>query len=146
MRIGIVSKWIASGQAVVARQLRSALEQLGHQTFVLARPGSGPRAQGSAPAGDPDPVWDQPAVTEASDHRVPAAEYEAWVRANSIETVLCDENYQFEEIGGLREQGVIATATHVVTRDESRAALAHDDRAAGDPLATVPLDAQMLGI
>jgi 1,2-diacylglycerol 3-alpha-glucosyltransferase len=106
MRIGIVSKWIASGQAVVARQLRSALEQLGHQTFVLARPGSGPRAHGSAPAGDPDPVWDQPAVTEASDHRVPAAEYEAWIRANSIETVLCDENYQFEEIGGLREQGV----------------------------------------
>jgi glycosyltransferase involved in cell wall biosynthesis len=107
MRIGIVSKWIASGQAVVARQLRSALEGLGHETFVLARPGSGPRAQKSAAApGDLDPVWDQPAVTEATDHQVPAAEYEAWIRANSIETILCDENYQFDEISGLREQGV----------------------------------------
>lgn len=107
MRIGIVSKWIASGQAVVARQLRSALEELGHETFVLARPGSGPRARkAAAAAGDVDPVWDQPAITEASDHHVPAAEYEAWIRANSIETILCDENYQFDEINGLRGQGV----------------------------------------
>ncbi len=107
MRIGIVSKWIASGQAVVARQLRSALEGLGHETFVLARPGSGPRARKSAAApGGADPVWDQPAVTEATDHQVPAEEYEAWIRANSIETILCDENYQFDEISGLRERGV----------------------------------------
>ena len=46
MSVGIVCKWIASGQAVVARQIRSALDELGHETFVLARPGSGPRAAG----------------------------------------------------------------------------------------------------
>ncbi len=37
---------------------------------------------------------------------MPLSEYEDWVRANSIEVVLCDENYQFDEINHLREQGV----------------------------------------
>jgi 1,2-diacylglycerol 3-alpha-glucosyltransferase len=108
LKVGIVSKWIASGQAVVARQIRSALEELGHETFVLARPGSGPRAQkaAAASAGEIDGVWDQPGITEASDHHVPLAEYEDWVRANGIEAILCDENYQFDEIHHLREQGV----------------------------------------
>jgi glycosyltransferase involved in cell wall biosynthesis len=108
MRIGLISKWIASGQAIVARQLRSALDELGHQTFILARPGSGPRAQRRAAgaAEDRDPVWDQPGITEASEHQVPLAEYEDWVGANSLEAVLCDENYQFDEIGRLRQQGV----------------------------------------
>jgi len=103
-----VSKWIASGQAVVARHLRDALAELGHESYVLARPGSGPRARkaATASAGEVDPVWDQPGITEASDHHVPLAEYEDWVRANSIETILCDENYQFDEINHLREQGV----------------------------------------
>jgi 1,2-diacylglycerol 3-alpha-glucosyltransferase len=108
LRVGIVSKWIASGQAVVARQIRSALDELGHETFVLARPGSGPRAQkaAAASASEIDAVWDQPGITEASGHHVPLTEYEDWVRANGIEAVLCDENYQFDEIHHLREQGV----------------------------------------
>lgn len=103
MHIGLVSKWAASGQAVVARQIRSALDGLGHETFVLARPGSGPRARAAAA---PDPVWDQPGVTEASAHDVPLAEYEDWARANSLELVLCDENYQWAEIGALRAAGI----------------------------------------
>ncbi|HET6831542.1 MAG TPA: glycosyltransferase [Solirubrobacterales bacterium] len=103
MRIGLVSKWIASGQAVVARQLRSALDELGHETFVLARPGSGPRAGRRGPA---DPVWDQPRVTEASAHEVPLTEYEDWARANGLEAILFDENYQWEEVGALRAAGI----------------------------------------
>ena len=95
----------ASGQAVVARQIRSALDELGHETFVLARPGSGPRAQQAA-AGEPDPVWDQPGVTEASAHDVPLAEYEDWAQANSLEVILFDENYQWEEVGALRGAGI----------------------------------------
>ena len=108
MRVGIVTKWIASGQAVVARHLRDALDELGHESFVLARPGSGPRAEkaAGASAGEIDPVWDQPGITDASDHHVPLAEYEDWVRANALDVVLCDENYQFDEIHHLREQGV----------------------------------------
>ena len=38
MRIGICAYWFNRGQGVVARQLRSALDALGHETFVLARP------------------------------------------------------------------------------------------------------------
>jgi glycosyltransferase involved in cell wall biosynthesis len=105
MRIGIVSKWTASGQAVVARQIRSALDELGHKSFVLARPGSGPRAQAAA-QGERDPVWDQPGVTEGSEHEMPAAEYEEWASANSLDAILFDENYQFDEVRSLRERGI----------------------------------------
>lgn len=105
MRIGIVSKWSASGQAVVARQIRSALEELGHETYVLARPGSGPRAQAAA-SGERDPVWDQPGVTEGSEHEMQLAEYEAWARGESLEAILFDENYQFDEVRSLRDAGI----------------------------------------
>lgn len=103
MRVGIVSKWSASGQAVVARQIRSALDGRGHETFVLARPGSGPRAKRSGP---PDPVWDQPGVTQGSQHEIGGAEYLEWARSNRLDAVLLDENYQWAEIAGLRELGV----------------------------------------
>jgi 1,2-diacylglycerol 3-alpha-glucosyltransferase len=105
MRVGIVSKWTASGQAVVARQIRSALDQLGHETFVLARPGSGPRAKQAA-EGERDPVWDQPGVTGASSHDVAASEYEEWARAASLDAILFDENYQFDEVRSLRSSGI----------------------------------------
>jgi 1,2-diacylglycerol 3-alpha-glucosyltransferase len=105
MRIGIVSKWSASGQAVVARQIRSALEQLGNQTFVLARPGSGPRAKQAA-EGQVDPVWNQPGVTEASDHEIPMTEYLAWAQGNELELIMFDENYEWEAVGALRAMGI----------------------------------------
>ena len=38
MRVGICAYWFNRGQGVVARQVRSALDALGHETFVLARP------------------------------------------------------------------------------------------------------------
>jgi glycosyltransferase involved in cell wall biosynthesis len=90
---------------VLSRQVRSALDGLGHETFVLARPGSGPRAQQVA-SGEPDPVWDQPGVTEASAHDVPLAEYEDWARAAALDLILFDENYQWEEVGALRAAGI----------------------------------------
>ncbi|HEX2467687.1 MAG TPA: glycosyltransferase family 4 protein [Solirubrobacterales bacterium] len=102
MRIGLVTKWYASGQAVVSRQLRSALDQLGHSTFVLVRPGKGPREQ----VDRGDPVWDQPGLTHASTAEVPTAEYEHWAEANGLDAALCDNNYQFSEIGRLRARGV----------------------------------------
>ena len=42
MRIGLVSYWFNRGQATVGRHLRSAFEQLGHDTFVLAPPDDPP--------------------------------------------------------------------------------------------------------
>lgn len=108
MRIGIVSKWFASGQGVVSRQLRSALEQLGHETVVLARPGRGPRGNGREHAAErSDPVWMQPGVSEASAHEIPAEEYASWAQEHGIEVLFCDENYGFDELASLRrERGV----------------------------------------
>src|SRR5215210_7846088 len=108
MRIGLVSKWVASGQAVVARQIRSALDDLGNETFVLARPGSGPRAKQAAQIepSQRDPVWDQPGVTQGSAHEIPTAEYERWADDNGLELILFDENYQWDAIEALRAQGI----------------------------------------
>jgi glycosyltransferase involved in cell wall biosynthesis len=103
MRVGIVTKWFASGQAVVSRYIRGALDELGHETFVLAKPGKGPRAGQERVA---DPVWEQPGVTEGSQADVPRSEYEAWASDNSLDAVMCDQNDQFEEIAALRAAGV----------------------------------------
>lgn len=103
MRVGIVTKWFASGQAVVSRQIRSALDELGHQTFVLAKLGKGPRAQLERIA---DPVWDQPGVTQSGEADIPEADYLAWAGENSLDAVLCDQNDQFAEIAALRASGV----------------------------------------
>ena len=103
MRVGIVTKWFASGQAVVSRQIRSALDELGHETFVLAKPGKGPRANLERVA---DPVWDQPGVTYATEADPSAGEYRGWVAANGIDAVFTDQNDQFAEIEALRSDGI----------------------------------------
>jgi 1,2-diacylglycerol 3-alpha-glucosyltransferase len=104
MRIGVVGYWFNRGQGVVARHLRAALDALGHETFVLARP---TRASNLKPSFvDTEGVWDQPGVTAASAYEVPWSEYEAWARGNSIEVAFFDQNYQLSEIAGLRRMGV----------------------------------------
>src|SRR5919201_4953452 len=96
MRIGIVSHWFNRGQGVVSRHVRSALDELGHETFVLARP---TRATNRRPGFvDRSDVWDQPGVTEASDFAIPADEYERWAAAARLDAALFDQNYQFDEI------------------------------------------------
>ena len=104
MQIGIVSKWFDRGQPVVGRYLRTVFEELGHETFVLARP---KKERGPRPGAlDRKDVWDQPGITEASAYDIPLAEYEAWVEANGIGAIFCDQNYQFEELAALRRNGV----------------------------------------
>lgn len=104
MRIGLVSHWFNRGQGVVSRHVRSALDELGHRTFVLARPTrTSNRRPGFVDRGD---VWDQPGVTEASDFDIPAAEYQSWARDNHLDAVFLDQNYQWPEVASLRERGV----------------------------------------
>ena len=104
MRVGVVSKWFNRGQPVVGRQTRSALDQLGHETFVLARP---KKERGPRPGAlDRDDVWDQPGVTEASAYEIPLEQYRRWIAENGIEAVFCDQNYQFAELTALRNAGV----------------------------------------
>ena len=96
MRIGLVAYWFNRGQAVVARQIRSALEDLGHETFVLARP---TRKTNIRPDWiDREGVWAQEGVTAASDYRIPLEEYMAWADDVQPDVVLFDQNYQFPEI------------------------------------------------
>src|SRR6266508_4356759 len=104
MRIGLVTKWFSSGQATVARYVRAAFEELGHETFVLARPGKGPRAGGSDTY---DAIWDQPGVTHASQQEVPTQEYARWASDNGLDAAFFDNAYEFDEIrDGLRANGV----------------------------------------
>jgi 1,2-diacylglycerol 3-alpha-glucosyltransferase len=104
LRIGVSSYWFNRGQAVVGRHLRSALDELGHETYVLARPSKDSAAKPALiERGD---VWDQPGVTEASQYSIPAEEIERWARRHELEAVFFDQNYQFEEIARLRAIGV----------------------------------------
>jgi glycosyltransferase involved in cell wall biosynthesis len=105
MRIGIVSYWFNRGQAVVARQVRSAFDGLGHETFVLARPTRESNVRRTSFI-DRTGVWDQPRVREASAYEIPASEYIEWAEANDLEVVFFDQNYGFEQIAELRRSGV----------------------------------------
>ncbi len=104
MRVGLVTKWFASGQAVVSRYVRSALDELGHETFILAREGTGPRS--GVENRVPDPIWDQPGVTETGESDVPLETYREWVERERIDVLLVDNLYQFEELAALRAEGV----------------------------------------
>ena len=69
MKIGIVSYWFNRGQATVARHLRSLLDDLGHETLVLARPTKEIFVRPEhIDRGD---VWSQDGVTAASAYDVP---------------------------------------------------------------------------
>jgi 1,2-diacylglycerol 3-alpha-glucosyltransferase len=104
MRVGIVTKWFNRGQPIVGRYIRSAVDELGHESFVLARPR---REKGPRPGAlERTDIWDQPGVTEASAFELPASEYIAWAEENRLDAVLCDQNYQFDELAELRRRGV----------------------------------------
>ncbi len=104
MNVGIVSKWFNRGQPVVGRQLRSAVDSLGHRSFVLAKPR---REKGPKPGAlELTGIWDQPGITPASAFETPLGEYVEWVEANRLDAILCDQNYQFDELSQLRARGV----------------------------------------
>jgi 1,2-diacylglycerol 3-alpha-glucosyltransferase len=104
MRIGICAYWFNRGQGVVARQVRSALDELGHATFVLARP---TRAKNIRPAFvDRTGVWDQAGITQASQYLIPSEELIAWGRDHELDVALFDQNYEFGAIEALRRSGV----------------------------------------
>jgi 1,2-diacylglycerol 3-alpha-glucosyltransferase len=104
MRIGICAYWFNRGQGVVARQLRTVLDELGHETFVLARPTRDSNIRSAFV--DRTDVWDQPGITEGSSYEIPAQEYLDWGRQRKLEVAFFDQNYGFEGIAGLRRSGV----------------------------------------
>jgi 1,2-diacylglycerol 3-alpha-glucosyltransferase len=104
MRVGICAFWFNRGQGVVARQLRSALDELGHETFVLGRPTkeSFPMPQEARE----DDVWAQDGVTPASAFAIPAGELVGWGSEHDLDACFFDQNYEFGAIAALRETGV----------------------------------------
>jgi 1,2-diacylglycerol 3-alpha-glucosyltransferase len=104
MRVGICAFWFNRGQGVVARQLRSALDELGHETFVLGRPTkeSFPMPQEARE----DDVWAQDGVTAASDFFIPADELVGWAGERELDVCFFDQNYEFDAVGQLRGTGV----------------------------------------
>ncbi len=104
MRVGICAFWFNRGQGVVARQLRSALDQLGHETFILGRPTkeSFPMPQEARE----DDVWAAEGVTSASSFFIPEQELLDWAERTGIEVCFFDQNYEFESLKALRASGV----------------------------------------
>jgi glycosyltransferase involved in cell wall biosynthesis len=108
MRIGICTYWFNRGQAVVGRHLRSAIDELGHETVVLARP---TRASNIRPSHiEREDVWDQPGITEGSAYDMPAEEYVAWASGNQLDAAFFFNNYQLDEIAQVRRSGVRTAA------------------------------------
>jgi 1,2-diacylglycerol 3-alpha-glucosyltransferase len=103
-RIGIVCYWFNRGQAVVGRRIRTALEEAGFETFVLARPTKDSFVRSSFI--DQSGVWAQDRVTPASRFQIPEQEYLRWAAENRLDAVLCDQNLQFSEIAALRRKGI----------------------------------------
>jgi 1,2-diacylglycerol 3-alpha-glucosyltransferase len=101
MKIGLVSIWCNRGQATVSRHLRALLDELGHETCIFALP-----AEGNKQIILSEDVWDQPKVTAASAKRISQEEYLSWAKAEGIELVFCDQNYQFPCIRALRARGI----------------------------------------
>jgi 1,2-diacylglycerol 3-alpha-glucosyltransferase len=104
VNVGICAFWFNRGQGVVARQLRSALDELGHRTFVLGRPTkeSFPMPQEARE----DDVWAQEGVTAASDFFIPADELVGWAGDHDLDACFFDQNYEFDSIERLRASGV----------------------------------------
>jgi 1,2-diacylglycerol 3-alpha-glucosyltransferase len=104
MRVGIVSFWFNRGQATIARYLRDALDDIGHETHVLARP---TKAHFFRPSYvESHDVWDQPRVTRGSAFDMPVGEYEDWADACRLDAVMLLQNYQFDAVAALRNRGV----------------------------------------
>lgn len=104
MRIGIVSYWFNRGQATVARWFRDTLHDLGHETFVLARPTKDTFVHpGRVDSAD---VWAQSGVVSASRHSIPLNEYLDWADSTGLDVVMVDQNYQFDELRALRRRGI----------------------------------------
>ena len=127
MRVGIVSYWFNRGQATVMRTIRAALDEGGHDTFVLARP---TKSSFQRPAfADRTGVWDQAGVDTAVAFDIPGEDLVAWARRREVDAVLFFQNVDFDAIDVLSRAGVPSAGTFMweafSRADAARAAAAH---------------------
>lgn len=93
------------------RTIRHALDELGHDTWVLARPTDDTFERPNFVASDG--VWAHRQLTVASAGDIPADEYAAWARANDLDAVLFFQNFDHEGIGVLRSNGIRTIGTYM---------------------------------
>lgn len=103
MRIGIVSTWFERGAAYVSRQYQKLFKEGGHEVRIYARGGER-YARGN-------PVWDTPDVTWGKRIRQPVtgideADFRQWIRTQSIELILFNEQVWLPPLIWAREEGV----------------------------------------
>lgn len=112
MRVGLVSWWFNRGQATVMRTLRHALDQIGHETYVLARPTASNFERPDFISSDG--VWaDHDRLTAASASDIPTSEYLSWATVNQLDACFFFQNLDFAGIGALREIGVRTIGTYM---------------------------------
>ena len=125
MRVGLVSWWFNRGQATVMRTLRHALDELGHETHVLARPTASDfeRPEFISSEG----VWaDHKRLTAASASDIPKSEYVAWAAANELDVCFFFQNLDFAGIGAMRDLGVRTIGTYMWESFDAQQARAAD--------------------
>ena len=108
MNVGIVTTWFERGAAYVSRQFEQVLEKDGNNVFIFARGGE------SYAIGDPN--WDKPNVTWATrcDYFIlmsfMKSEFVNWIKKNSIELVIFNEQRYYQPILWCKELGVKSVA------------------------------------
>jgi len=100
-RIGFLSEWFARGQAYVTRAFRDALSTR-HDTFVFARTGRVERTTHLESTGE----WAIPNLTTYPRYEVPTGEILDWIRRNSLDTVVFNEEYDWELVEEVKAAGV----------------------------------------
>ena len=107
MNIGIVSTWFERGAAYVSKQFEQTLEGQGAKIFIYARGGE------SYATGNPD--WDCPNVYWQKERSfvtsyVCKSEFLKWLKQNSIELVLFNEQHYWQAIIWAKQAGVKTSA------------------------------------
>ncbi len=108
MNIGFVTYWFPRGQAYINRFVREIFDEVGHETFVLARANISPMKDISPINSD----WSRKNLTIGTrTHNIPLEFYQSWIKENKLNVVFFFQNYQFEEIEAIRNMGITTIGT-----------------------------------
>lgn len=103
MNIGIITTWFACGAGMISKSYERTLEKA-HKVFIYARGGY---------AKD-DPNWNYPNVTGAPPHScstgIHPGHFSRWVRRNSIDAVIFNEQRHWDGIVQARKLGILIGA------------------------------------
>jgi len=101
MNIGFVSIWFERGQSYVTKTLRDCLSKQ-HATFILARTGG---VYGVAKL-EKSGSWDVPNLTTYPEYKIPQEFIKKWIRENNIQTVIFNEEYDWDLVRAAKETGM----------------------------------------